>query len=55
MRSPPPGKEMNDQFAPVFFIINCRMTLSRLVIDPPDCFSWPGVFFAASMKSLSVL
>jgi hypothetical protein len=55
MRSPPPGNEMKAQLAPVSFMSNCRMTLSRLVMEPPDCFICPGFFFAASMKSFSVL
>jgi hypothetical protein len=33
----------------------CRVTLSRLIGEPPDCFNLPGFFFAASVKSLSVL
>ena len=47
MRSPPPGKEMNAQRAPLDRCSSCRTTLSRLVIEPPDCLSWPGFFFAA--------
>src|SRR5215472_12295901 len=55
MRSPPPGKEMKAQRAPVDFCSSSRTTLSRLVLEPPDCLSAPGLFFAASMNSASDL
>src|SRR5882672_8386534 len=55
MRSPPPGNEMYAQCAPVDFCSSWRTTLSRLVLEPPDCLSFPGFFFAASTNSASVL
>ena len=55
MRSPPPGNEMNCQRVPVAFCSCWRTTLSRLVIEPPDCLSSPGFCFAAFTKSPSVL
>src|SRR3989449_11210573 len=55
MRSPPPGNEMNAQRAPVLFCSSCRTTLSRLVTEPPDCLSCPGLCFAAAVKSGNVL
>ncbi len=55
MRSPPPGNEMNCQRVPVAFISCWRTTLSRLVIEPPDCLSSPGFCLAAFTKSPSVL
>jgi hypothetical protein len=45
------GKEMNAQRAPLERCSSCRTTLSRLVTEPPDCFSWPGFSFAAVVKS----
>src|SRR4051812_14324604 len=51
MRSPPPGNEMKAHCAPVLFCRSCRTMLSRLVTEPPDCLSCPGLFIAAAMKS----
>src|SRR4051812_9774869 len=55
MRSPPPGKEMKAHCAPVLFCSSWRTTLSRLVTEPPDCPSCPGLFFAAATKSCMLL
>src|SRR5260221_561490 len=44
MRSPPPGKEMKAQRAPLDFCRSWRTTLSRLVTEPPDCLL-AGVLF----------
>ena len=39
----------------MYFITGGRTTASRLVCEPPDCFSVFGCFLASSMKSFSVL